>query len=492
MGYLNYLKEESSLSTTMNGAVAYTTTGSDCLNLFSTIGTMRGWTDEAIIAQWDKAWAEDELTALKILFYARDIRGGLGERRVFRVILNRLAEVCPGCVLYNLEAIPYYGRYDDVLPLLLNNNLRKSVSDFLRNEISCDWALCAKWLPSINTSSKNTRRLAKELARSWGMSDKEYRKLLSEKRKNIGIIEHNLVNRDYTFDYSKQPSKAMFKYRKAFMRNDEERYCAYLDSVIEGKEKINTKTLMPYEITNAAFLSLNKDEIKTLDVMWNNLPDYTNGDNALVVMDGSGSMTWGSSPYPIDIASSLAIYFADKNKGYFHNHFMTFSYRPKLIEIKGKDIHEKVCYCRSYDECANTNLENTFKVLLDAAVKNNVPQEELPKTLYIISDMEFDEAALNPNKTIFQSAKKMFNEAGYELPTIVFWRVSTIGNTVPVREDERGVVLVSGCSATLFKQVITNDMNPYEFMRKVLYSDRYRMVGLPETQGVTLDMSHQA
>lgn len=489
MGYLENLKEESSLTKTLNGATAYTSTGSDCLDLFSSIGVMRNWDKQDIIDKWDKAWAEDELTALKILFYARDIRGGLGERRVFRVILKHLALTDPEVVSYNLSLIPEYGRYDDVLVLLGVHALEYDVPNFLFNSAEDTETLCAKWLPSINASSNETILQAKTLARYWGMSDEEYRHWLTEKRKELKILESRLVAKDYTFDYSKQPSKAMFKYRKAFMRNDEERYCAYLDSVIEGKQKINTKTLMPYEITNKAYtvhmsVNRNKEELKALDVMWNNLPDYTRGENALVVMDGSGSMTWSiTRPLPIDIASSLAIYFAEKNNGYFHNYFMTFSEHPKLVEIKGKDIGAKVEYCRSYYECWNTNLEKTFKVLLNAAVKNNVPQEELPKTLYIISDMEFDEAAEHPDKTVFQSAKKMYEDAGYELPAVVFWYVSKLSEQVPVREDERGVVLVSGCSPTVFKQVISNEMNPYEYMRKVVYAERYDPIEIPDSRG---------
>ena len=477
--YLNNLVTEASKSRTANGAVAYSTTQSDCLDLFSEIGIMRKWDDGKIIRAWEKAWAEDKLTALKLLFYARDVRGGLGERRVFRVILSHIAETDLKLARHILPLIPIYGRFDDVLEMMNNIELEEDVATFLYDAMVFDDGrekLCAKWMPSINASSPVTVARAKRIASRWGFSQQAYRKFLSQARKGANLLENYLRTKDYTFDYSKLPSQAMLKYRRAFMRNDYARYCDYLDSVKRGEKKINTKTLTPYQIVHLAEIAGSPDDGKALDVAWKNLPDYTNGENALVVRDGSGSM-YGT---PLEIATSLAIYFAERNTGAFHNYFMTFSSNPKMVKIpENQDICSKVHYCINYDDWTNTDLVKVFDLLLKTAVKNNVPQEELPKTLYIISDMEFDMACSYPGSTIFEVAKEKFEEKGYKLPTVVFWRVSSITNTNPVKMDDRGAVLVSGSSPTVFQMVIENNMNPYEFMGKALYTERYAQVTLP-------------
>lgn len=476
--YLNNLVTEASKSRTANGAVAYSTTQSDCLDLFSEIGIMRKWDDVDIVRAWEKAWAEDKLTALKLLFYARDVRGGLGERRVFRVIISHIAETDSTLARHILPLIPIYGRFDDMLEMMTGGGMDDDVAGFLHNVMVFDKGdakLCAKWLPSINASSPVTIARAKRIASLWGLNQKQYRQFLTLSRKGANLLENYLRMRDYTFDYSKLPSQAMMKYKRAFLRNDYDRYCKYLDSVEKGEQKINTKTLTPYQIVHQAENAGNPSDAKALDVMWKNLPDYTNGENALVVRDGSGSM-YGT---PLEIATSLAIYFAERNTGAFHNYFMTFSANPKMVKIPNQDIVGKVDYCMRYDDWTNTDLVKVFDLLLKTAIKNNVPQEELPKTLYIISDMEFDMACGRPDSTIFEHAKEMFELNGYKLPTVVFWKVSSITDTNPVKMDDTGAVLVSGSSPTVFQMVIENNTNPYEFMKKALYSERYAQVTLP-------------
>ena len=202
---------------------------------------------------------------------------------------------------------------------------------------------------------------------------------------------------------------------------------------------------------------------------WNALEDFGNDENALAVIDGSGSMY----PRAIAVALSLGIYFAERNKGRFHNHFITFSERPQLVEIKGSDIAGKVEYCRRYSEVANTNISAVFNLLLKTAVKYNLPQEELPKRLYIISDMEFDKCADNAGKTNFECARRKYAEKGYTLPEIVFWNVESRKAQQPVTMNENGVALVSGCSPRLFSMVASGELNPYKAMLDTLMSERY-------------------
>ena len=477
---LEVLKKTANKTYTENGAVTHRTSGKDCLDLFAAIGALRRADDQNICSRFLKAYAENPDLAMKILFYARDVRGGLGERRVFRSILAWLASNEKSSVVRNLPYIAEYGRWDDVL-VLLKTPCRKEALALLEEQFREDLAaledggnisLLGKWLPSVNASNQETVVMAKMIAKSFGLSDRDYRKALTGLRARIRIIENNLREKDYTFDYSKQPSKAMFKYRKAFLRNDGERYAAFMDKVDRGEAKLHTGTLMPYELVERAY-DCSEEERRSLDVTWRTLEDFTTDENALVAADGSGSMYWGSKPMPAAVAQSLAIYFAEHNKGKFHNHFLTFSMTPQLVEIKGKDFVEKVRYCRTFDECANTNLEAVFDLILQTAAENHVPQAEMPAKLYIISDMEFDHCVKNSSMTNFENAKASYAAAGYILPDLVFWNVDSRHEQQPVKENDRGVALVSGNSPRIFSMVMDGELNPYDFMLSVIDTERY-------------------
>lgn len=484
---LNKLKRESNVTLTENGAATYRSTSDHCLDLFATIGAIRRESDEEIVDRFIKAFAENRDFAMKILFFGRDVRGGLGERRVFRVIVNWLADHEPESLRKNITLIPEYGRFDDLIALMgtaCEKEVLKMIKSQLKKDVESDTevSLMAKWLPSVNASNPETVRMGKRIARYLGMTDAQYRKMLADLRKKIKVIENNLREKDYTFDYSKQPSKAMFKYRKAFMRNDKERYEQFLEQVQKGSVSMHTGTLMPYDVIAPCFEGwsaekrLDNSERKSMDVTWNSLENFGNEENALVVIDGSGSMYCGETPMPMAVALSLGIYFAERNTGTFHNHFITFSENPQLIEIKGRDIVEKVRYCAGYNEVANTNLQAVFELLLNTAVKYTVPQEEMPQKLYIVSDMEFDGCILNAGRTNFEYAKKLFEEQGYRLPEIVFWNVASRNKQQPVTKNEAGVALVSGCTPRLFTMVARGVVSPYTAMLEVIGSERYSLI----------------
>ncbi len=485
---LQYLKQESNKTFTENGAATLKTTESDCLDLFATIGAIRRESDEEITARFMRAFAEDKDIAMKLLFFARDIRGGLGERKVFRVSLRWLAHNAPETVRKNLSYISEYGRFDDLLVLfdtpvekdmleLIREQLRKDIYAMNKNE---ETSLLGKWLPSVNASNADTVKTAKKIARFFKMDDKTYRKLLSQLRAHIRIIENNLREKDYTFDYEKQPSKAMFKYRGAFVRNDAERYNLYLNKVSTGEAKLHTDTLMPYEIITPFFKrQVSDEERKSINTTWESQKDFGGNENALVVIDGSGSMYGGAEPMPVTVALSLGVYFAERNTGAFKNHFITFSENPQLVEIKGEDILDKIRYCHDYNEVANTNIQKVFELILNAAKNNHVPQEELPRKLYIVSDMEFDYCAEDASITNFEYAKKLFEEADYHLPEVVFWNVASRNRQQPVPKNEQGVALLSGCTPRLFSQVVDGSlaaMTPYELMLDVLGGERYEKI----------------
>lgn len=305
-----------------------------------------------------------------------------------------------------------------------------------------------------------------------------YRKTLSALRTKISIIENNLREKDYTFDYSKQPSKAMFKYRKAFMRNDGDRYDEFMSRVAEGTEQLHTGTLTPYEMIKPFFGrgDISDQERKAIDATWKTQEDFTGGENALVVIDGSGSMYGGADPIPATVALSLGIYYAELNTGAFQNHFITFSENPKLVEIKGKDIYEKVRYCHQFNEVANTNIQRVFELILKTAVKNRVPQKDMPAKIFIISDMEFDYCTEDCSLTNFEYAQRLFEEHGYQLPEVMFWNVASRNQQQPVKINDQGVALVSGCNPRIFSMLKAGILSPYAFMMDVLGSERYAAI----------------
>ena len=486
---LQYLKKQANKVYTENGAVTNESAGDFCLDLFATIGAIRRESDSEILSRFVKAYTENKDIATKILFFARDVRGGLGERRVFKVILKWLAKNEEETVKKNLKHIAEYGRFDDLL-VLMGTPCQEDMLKFLKAQFDADVkameeekevSLLAKWLPSVNTSNKEAVLNAKKIAKAFSLSDASYRKALSALRAYIKIIENNLREKDYTFDYEKQPSKAMFKYKKAFMRNDCKRYSRFLSKVEKGEAKLNASTIAPYELVapfmkNYTLKVLSKQEQASINATWASLPSYGSNENAIAVIDTSGSMYCTGKPVAASVALSLGIYFAEHNNGYFKNHFIEFSERPQLIEIKGENFADKLRYLASFNEVANTNVEAVFDLILNAAVENDLPQSELPSKLYLISDMEFDEVVDNAELTNFENAKKKFEEAGYSLPYIVFWNVASRNKQQPVTKNERGVALVSGCTPKLFDMVASGKSSPLEFMMEVIKSERYAKI----------------
>ena len=479
---LEFLKKEANMTLTENGAATNRSTGKECLDLFATIGALRRESEQEIAARFLRAYAEDPDLAMKIAFFARDVRGGLGERKVFRAILRWLALNEKASLVRNLPYIAEYGRWDDLL-VLLDTPCRTEALARLKKQFDADMAaltdggdvsLLGKWLPSVNASNTDTVRNAKIVARAFGLTDAEYRRALSALRARIRILENNLREKDYTFDYAKQPSKAMFKYRRAFLRNDGERYGAFMERVKRGEASLHTDTLVPYEIVAPFFSrSVSNEERAAIDATWNAQEDFTTGENALVVIDGSGSMYAARDPMPAAVALSLGVYFAERNTGAFRNHFITFSENPQLVEIQGGDILDRIRYCHDFNEVANTNIQKVFELILSAAVKNRVPRKELPSTVYIISDMEFDYCTSDASLTNFEYAKRLFARHGYPLPRLVFWNVASRNRQQPVTVNDRGVALVSGCSPRIFSMVMDGKLDPWSYMLSIVDTERY-------------------
>ena len=488
---LKLLKKEANLTFTENGAVTLRSTMSNCLDLFASIGALRNAEEEDIVSRFLRAYAEDADLAVKTLFYARDVRGGLGERRVFQTILHWLAINELKTVRKNIGFIAEYGRYDDLL-VLIDTPCEADMISFIREQLDQDRealvsggevSLLAKWLPSVNASNKESVRKAKRIAHALGMNDATYRKTLVALRDHLKIIENNLRTGEYTFAYEKEPSKALYKYRKAFLRNDEDRYRAFLSKAEADPSILHTGTLTPCDVIAPIVNRSNwrtpfsEEERKSMDVTWNAIENFTGAENALAVVDGSGSMYGGSGQVlPAAVAQSLGIYFAERNTGAFRNHFITFSENPQLVEVKGRDIVEKVRYCMGYNECSNTDLAKTFDLILGTAVRNRLEQSDLPEKLYIISDMEFDYCTGNVGMTNFEYAKNAYAKHGYRLPQVVFWNVASRNIQQPVTRNEQGVILVSGCTPRIFGMISKDTLDPYAYMMDVLSSARYEKI----------------
>ena len=494
---LNELKNEANRATTENGALTHASTMSDCLDLFATVGAMRRQSEDEIIFRFVRAYSENPDLAMKTLFYARDVRGGLGERRVFRIILGWLAKNEPTALKKNIPYIAEFGRFDDLL-CLLHTPVEDEVVRGIKAQLDADIlslskggevSLLAKWLPSENASAKATRETARYLMKKLGYSERQYRKATVALRKQIRIIENNLREKDYTFDYSKQPSKAMKKYRDAFFRNDRVRYTEFLQKVSSGEVKLNADVLYPYELVlpylrkylyvgdEKCFMRpITEDEKAYLNATWQSLPHFGGDENAIAVVDTSGSMYWSDPPLPAAVALSLGLYFAEHNTGAFHNHFIEFSTNPTLIELKGETFADRLRYACSFNQVADTNLESVFDLVLNAAVRHHVPQSELPKKLVIISDMEFNECVEGAEITNFDNAKKKYAAHGYTLPQVVFWNVESRNRNLPVTMTESGVALVSGCTPRLFQMVEGDLKTPYELMLEILSAERYEKI----------------
>ena len=463
--FLGKLSAATSKGLTENGAVTFTNSGSNTLDFYAQAGAMRKNPEQAL-ELFKKAFAEDRQTAVRILFYLRDVRGGQGERTLFRTCLEFIGTDYPEVFEKIVELVPEYGRWDD---LFFDN---EKAFEVIKDQMSKDYvsenpSLLGKWLPTINASSKATRAKAQFFAKKLGADNIEYRKAVRTLRKKIKAVEEFMSARKWEdIEYSKVPSQASRIYKNASKKHDEERYGKFIEKAITGEVKINAATLYPYQI----YKNVRQDYSNTLEALWNQLPDYTMGKNALVVADTSGSMMGD----PMSVAVSLALYFAERNTGQFKNAFMTFSSKPKLQRVVGNTLKEKMS-CIETGEIANTDLQAVFNIILETAVKSNTPKEELPSTIYIISDMEFDDAC--NNSTNFEVIQQKYQESGYKMPNIVFWNVKASGKNVPSRQNEQCVALVSGFSPVIFKMAVENK-TPEQVMMDTINSERYSKIVL--------------
>lgn len=510
--FMNGLKNETNLTRTENGALTHKTTKSKLLDMFAMGAAMRKRSDEDVILMFRQAFNENPIYALKCLFYIRDVRGGQGERRFFRVCMKDLASYNTEAARRNLIHVPEFGRWDD-LYCFVGTPLEEDALAIIKHQLALDVqcktpSLLAKWMPSENTSSGKTVRKARLTRKYLGWTPREYRKTLSALRERINVLERLMSEGRWDeIEFDKIPSKAGMKYKNAFARHDIERMKSdkvvqsYADFAKDTTTKVNAKTLYPYECVAEAMklmgyysyrspkVALDDTNRLMINKYWDNLADYFNKAtfNAMAIVDTSGSMTGSSASAPINVAMSLGMYCAEKSSGPFAGHFMTFSSNPTFVEVEGVDFCDKVKRMSAADWGGSTNIEAAFDLMLNTAIKNNCPQEDIPENLIIISDMEFDYCAttnassggwgynrIKPNDTLFEAMAKKWAHHGYQMPRLIFWNVDARQNNIPMK-DEGYVSYVSGFSPSIFETIMSGKTG-YDLMLEKLDTPRYECI----------------
>ena len=497
--FLDSLKRETNYTLTENCGVAYKSTLDAVYDMFALGGAYRNRTEDDCILLFKKALEENEELALKCLFYLRDIRGGQGERRFFRVCFKWLAKEYPEIALRNLINVVNYGRYDDLYAVIgtkaedemfeiMKNQLEMDIESFVTGEKE-GVSLLAKWLKSENASSKETKELAEKTRKAFHLSHREYRKILSKLRSRINIVEKLMSEGKWEeIQYAKLPSKAGLIYRNAFARRDAERYNEFINS---KETKVNAGTLYPYDIVKKVTdkiywcrLSLEDTEREALNKYWQNQNDYLERKpcKIMCVVDTSGSMTsrYGNSTIkPIDVAISLGMYCGERIGEPFKNHFISFSSKPQLIEIEGVDFCDKVARIYAQNLCEDTNLKAVFDMLLKMYKNGAVKVEDMPEQLIVISDMQINYGSYweddEERATEMQKIRDEWENAGIKMPKLMYWNVNARTNVILDDAENPDITFVSGCSPVIFQSILAGK-NGKDIMLEKLNSERYANV----------------
>jgi len=499
---MNDIKREignTSYSVTENGAVGYSTTMNPILDANFGVSSARNLSDDEVQKVFAEAYHFDKVTAMKWLAYVRDVRGGMGERRYFRLAMTYIADTEPSVAIAMLPLVAEYGRWDDVVYIYAHTkskSVSKAYTSLISNQLKKDgkcynegigMSLLAKWLPSVNASSKETVSTAVRLAKALysNVSDyvaiKKYQRLLVKLRKALNIVEvYASAKRWSEIDYAKVPSGANLKFFKAFMRHDPERRQAYLDALKKGETKINASVLFPHDIVHKYDSTYRVDD--AIEALWKEISSkFVDIANTIVVCDGSGSMSWtnvGNTKIDaLEVAHAISIYFSEHLTGEYKDKYITFSSSPRFVDLeKCHTLFDKLKIARSHSDCSNTDIEKVFMLILNVAIKNNYKQSDIPANVLVISDMEFDRGCCRSDETLFESIRRKYKEAGYELPRLVFWNVCSRTNTIPITSNKLGVALVSGFSTATVSMVMSEQTDPYKALLDTINVERYAPV----------------
>lgn len=438
----------------------HSTSDSSLLDFFFKIGAMRFNSEKEIVQAFIKAASEDEIAAMRTLFCGRDVRGGQGERRLFRVIIKWLGENYPKTALKVLHLIPFYGRWDDML-VLLDTEIAGYVAEYLWENSQKD-PLCAKWLPREKSAN---HKYAVQLARFWGFSRKKYRRWVVDHSRTVE--QKMSANKWEEIDYEQVPSMSMLRHRNAFQRHDPIGWEDYMESLEKGEAKINAKVLYPSDIVGQI---LNGDDDRTLSYQWEELPNWVSSNDFIPVCDVSGSMTGK----PMEVSIGLGLYLSERNIGPFQDQVITFASKPQFHYIQGRNIVERVSSLEKADWGMSTNLRAVFSMILERGEAANLSPEEMPKYVLIISDMNFDRAC--SRQSTFDDITEMYEQSGYKRPQLVFWNVNAFNDSTPVKVGEHGTALVSGYSPSIVKNLLQGELEPAKVMWNTILDTRYNYV----------------
>ena len=461
--------ENQNVTLTDNGMVTNPTSLNKCVDLFFSIGSMRGKSKDKVVNLFNEAYNENPLVASKILFWVRDVRSGAGERQTFRDVISFLTTNSPQTVRKNIGLIPEFGRWDDVL-VLLGTELEDDMFSLIKTALSNGDGLCAKWMPRKGVVANKLRKL-------FRTTPKQYRKML------VGltnVVESKMCAGDWeSIEYSKIPSLAASRYQKSFNQNDNERYNEYKKSLQDGTAKVNAGAVYPYDIVKS--MSMGGDNIVS-EKQWESLPNWMEGsvERILPVVDVSGSMgvEVGGNPNLscMDVAVSLGMYISERNEGSFKDAFITFSNNPQLQYLTGS-LSERLLQLRRAHWGMSTDLEAVFNLILHQAKMNNVPEGNMPTKILILSDMQFNQATRRDSLGAQSMIEAMYEEAGYTKPNIIYWNLNAKGGNFPVEFDKNGTALVSGFSPSILKSLLGGkNMTPESIMMDTVNDDRYSVV----------------
>lgn len=510
MGFIDELKKiiatDYEYKYTENGAKVYSSTGGALLDINYAVSSLRARGVDNVVSSFARAFAEDEEMAVKWLFYAGDVRGGMGERRLFKIGLRYLSQVNPAATRRLLPLIAEYTRWDNLF-VLFGSGLDGDVCELIKNRLEADEeamrnskpiSLLAKWLPSVQTNDEDGKIALSAILSGLGLKKSDYRKRLSALRSYLRVTERLMSDGKWSeIDYSAVPSKANLVYRDAFVEHDAARRNKYLNDVESGERKIHAGTLYPYEILHR-YSTLNDrspayyrlDDVKkdaAIERLWEALPDFVKGDGTtLCVSDGSGSMlarVARTEVAAIEVALSLAIYFSERARGVFKDKFITFSTNPKLVDLsKANGLFEKAKIAYGYDEVADTNIEAVFDLILSAAIGSG-NADDVPDNVLILSDMEFNACVRDDNddrvfddSTLFEVIAARYADAGVKMPRLIFWNICSRNIGVPLRTNEKGLAFVSGFSPSVCEMVLSSELDPRKCLLEVLNGERYEPV----------------
>ena len=461
MTFVNAIQKTPVAARTANGMKAQKSTMNAVVDLFYNIGASRG---KDVTVSFERAYAHDAVLATKVALWARDVRGGAGERQLFRDILLHLENLHPDMLDKVLPHVATFGRYDDLL-IFKTEAYKAKAYTLIGDALRAGNGLAAKWMPRKGDVSI-------ELRKFFGMTPKQYRKSLVAL---TNVVETPMCAKDFdSIEFGKIPSLAAARYQKAFNRQAPTAYAAYKAGLENGTEKINAAAVYPYDVVK----SIRTGDKAVAKAQWAALPDYMTDANVLPMVDVSGSMGCPVGGNPnltcMDVAVSLGLYCADKNKGAFKDAFLTFSERTKLEVLKG-DILSKHAQLSRADWGMSTNLHGAFDAILKVATTQNVPEADMPKTLLILSDMQFNQCC-RFDDSAFEMIARKYEAAGYAMPNIVFWNLNSSGN-VPVSFDQKGVAMVSGFSPAIMKSILGGkEFTPEAIMLDTINAERYNVL----------------